>query len=164
MHTTRTSYPTVHFGSQATGWIRNKPLSERAGEPTVSEYRQAKTGVRANQVSFLQSKQAQPTHQDWDDLAHLLGYLKSFPDRPILFAPTDLQLTGYADAAFNITPDGRSHYGYPVRLGDSLISSKGGRIKSVVRSSTEAEISSVNELLSDLLWCRDVLEELGYPQ
>ena len=34
----------------------------------------------------------------------------------------------------------------------------------VVRSSTEAEISAVNELISDLLWCRDVLEELGYPQ
>ena len=34
----------------------------------------------------------------------------------------------------------------------------------LVRSSTEAEISAVNEILSELLWCRDVLEELGYPQ
>ena len=48
VHTTRTSYPTVHFGVQATRWIHNKPLSERAREPTVSEYRQTKTGVRAN--------------------------------------------------------------------------------------------------------------------
>ena len=103
-------------------------------------------------VSFLQSKQAAPTHEDWSDLAHLLGYLKRHPDRPIHFAPSNLQLHGFADAAFNITPDGRSHYGYIVRLGGSLISTKGGRIKSVVRSSTEAEISAVNELLSDLLW------------
>ena len=115
-------------------------------------------------VSFLQSHQATPTQQDWDDLAHLLGYLKYAPDKPILLDPTDLQLHGFADAAFNITPNGRSHYGYFVRLGNSLIESKGGRIKSVVRSSTEAEISAVNELISDLLWCRDVLEELGYPQ
>ena len=115
-------------------------------------------------VSFLQSHQAQPTQQDWDDLAHLLGYLKYAPDKPIIIDPSDLQLHGFADAAFNITPNGRSHYGYLVRLGHSLIASKGGRIKSVVRSSTEAEISAVNELISDLLWCRDVLEELGYPQ
>ena len=115
-------------------------------------------------VSFLQSHQAHPTRQDWDDLAHLLGYLKRFPDRPITIDPSDLQLQGFADAAFNITPDGRSHYGYIVRLGNSLVSSKGGRIRSIVRSSTEAEISAVNELISDLLWCRDILEELGYPQ
>ena len=46
----------------------------------------------------------------------------------------------------------------------SCISTKGGRIKTVVRSSTEAEISAVNEIASDILWCRDVLEELGYKQ
>ena len=75
-----------------------------------------------------------------------------------------MQFRGYADAAYNITNDGRSHYGYAISLGYSLISTKGGRIKTVVRSSTEAEISAVNEIASDILWCRDVLEELGYKQ
>ena len=37
-------------------------------------------------------------------------------------------------------------------------------MKTVVRSSTEAEITAVNEVVSDLLWCRDILEELGYAQ
>ena len=49
-------------------------------------------------------------------------------------------------------------------LGDALICSKGGQVKTVVRSSTEAEITAVNEVVSDLLRCRDVLEELGYKQ
>ena len=75
-----------------------------------------------------------------------------------------MQLRGYADAAYNITNDGRSHYGYVITLGHTCISTKGGRIKTVVRSSTEAEISAVNEIASDILWCRDVLTELGYPQ
>ena len=44
------------------------------------------------------------------------------------------------------------------------MSTKGGRVKTVVRSSTEAEISAVNEIVSELLWCRDVMEELGYDQ
>ena len=115
-------------------------------------------------VSYLQGKQGQPTEQDWKDLGHLLGYIKRFPERDIIFKPKDLQLRGYADAAYNITADARSHYGYVITLGSSLISSKGGRIKTVVRSSTEAEISAVNEIVSELLWCRDILEELGYPQ
>ena len=115
-------------------------------------------------VSYLQSKQSNPTEQDWSDLGHLLGYIKRVPEIVVHLDPTDLQLGGYVDAAYNITTDARSHYGYVITLGNSLISSKGGRIKTVVRSSTEAEISAVNEIVSELLWCRDILEELGYPQ
>ena len=73
-------------------------------------------------------------------------------------------MRGLADASFNITTDGRSYYGYLITLGNGLVSSKGGRVKTIVRSSTEAEISAVNEISSELLWCRDVLEELGYEQ
>ena len=115
-------------------------------------------------VSYLQTKQNSPSKQDWDDLSHLLGYLKKYPEKIITYKPTDLQLRGFADASYNLTTDARSHYGYIVTLGNSLIASKGGRIKTVVRSSTEAEISAVNELISDILWCRDILEDLGYPQ
>ena len=115
-------------------------------------------------VCYLQSKQSSPTEQDWNDLQHLLGYIKRFPEKEIVFKPRDLQLRGLADASFNITEDGRSYFGYIITLGHSLITSKGGRIKSIVRSSTEAEISAVNEIASEILWCRDLLEELGYEQ
>ena len=115
-------------------------------------------------VSYLQGTQSEPTTQNWNDLMHLLAYVKRVPEREVVFRPKDLQLRAYADAAFNIYEDGRSHYGYVVTLGGALICSKGGRIKTVVRSSTEAEITAVNEVVSDLLWCRDVLEELGYQQ
>ena len=115
-------------------------------------------------VCYLQSKQSRPTEQDWSDLEHLLGYIKRFPEREVVFKPQDLQLRGSCDASFNITSDGRSYYGYIITLGGALVSTKGGRVKTVVRSSTEAEISAVNEIVSELLWCRDVMEELGYDQ
>ena len=115
-------------------------------------------------VCYLQSKQSAPTEQDWNDLQHLLGYVRRFPEREVVIKPVDMQLRGAADASFNITQDGRSYYGYAITLGHSLISAKGGRIKTVVRSSTEAEISAVNEIASEILWCRDLLEELGYKQ
>ena len=115
-------------------------------------------------VCYLQSKQSSPSEQDWSDLEHLLSYIKKFPEKQVIVKPKDLQLRGHVDASFNMTIDARSYYGYLITLGHALISCKGGRIKTVVRSSTEAEISGVNEIVSELLWCRDVLEELGYEQ
>ena len=115
-------------------------------------------------VCYLQSKQSAPSEQDRDDLLHLLGYVMRFPEKQVIFKPKDLQLRGHADASFNITIDGRSYYGYLITLGGSLVSTKGGRIKTIVRSSTEAEITAVNEIVSELLWCRDIMEELGYEQ
>ena len=94
----------------------------------------------------------------------MIGYIRKFPEKEVIFKPKDLQLRGHVDASFNITVDARSYYGYIITLGHALVSTKGGRIKTVVRSSTEAEISGVNEIVSELLWCRDVLEELGYQQ
>jgi hypothetical protein len=41
---------------------------------------------------------------------------------------------------------------------------KSGVIKAVCRSSTEAEIAALNELISDVLHTRDLLRELGHPQ
>ena len=43
-------------------------------------------------VSYLQSKQAAPTEEDWSDLEHLLGYIKRVPEQEVVFKPKDLQL------------------------------------------------------------------------
>ena len=48
-------------------------------------------------VCFLQSKQSKPTLQDWKDLEHLLGYIKRFPEKEVIFKPKDLQLRGLKD-------------------------------------------------------------------
>jgi hypothetical protein len=61
----------------------------------------------------------------------------------------------------------RSHYGYMIFFGsneNSPILAKSGKLKAIHRSSTEAEISGVNELASELLWVIDLCIELGYSQ
>lgn len=92
------------------------------------------------------------SQQDWSDLFHLLGYVKRVPERgperEIKFQSKDLQRRGYAEAKFDLDLDGHL-----------LNASEGGRIKMVVRSSTEAEISAVSEIVSALLWPRDGPEE-----
>jgi hypothetical protein len=46
----------------------------------------------------------------------------------------------------------------------SPISYKTGKIKAIYRSSCETAITSVNEIVSEVLWSIDLLSELGYPQ
>ena len=115
-------------------------------------------------VAYLQRQQTSPTETDWSDLQHLLYYVNMEPEHWVVQNPSDLQLRAYVDSSYNITADGASHYGYLLTVGHSLVGLKGGRIKTVVRSSTEAEIVGVNEVTSEILWARDVLIELGFPQ
>ena len=115
-------------------------------------------------VAYLQRQQTAPTETDWSDLQHLLYYLNKEPEHWVMHEPSDLQLRAFVDSSYNLTSDGASHYGFLLTVGHSLVGLKGGRINTVVRSSTEAEIVGVNEVTSEVLWARDVLIELGFPQ
>jgi hypothetical protein len=129
-------------------------------------------------VSHLQGYQNAPLQQDLMDLWHLLRYLNRVPHLPLVFKPTDCELHAYVDAtdcelhayvdaSFAIHADMRSHYGYMIFFGsneNSPILAKSGKLKAIHRSSTEAEISGVNELASELLWVIDLCIELGYSQ
>ena len=46
----------------------------------------------------------------------------------------------------------------------TTVASKSFRIKTIVLDSTSAEIATVTDGISEALWARDVLIELGYPQ
>ena len=117
--------------------------------------------------SHLQRYQGTPLLQDLDAVRHLLRYLNASPDVPLVFSPSDGQLRATVDASYANHHDGRSHYGYAIIMGASQnapISMKSGGIKTVCRSSTESEITGVNECLSELLWSIDLARELGIEQ
>ena len=94
-----------------------------------------------------------PTEAD-DRLAdHVLGYLRRTSDLRLRLSPEDLQLQAHVDASYAIHADCHSHHGAFIRLGStsSPFHVKSSSIKTVVRSSTEAEIFAANDLASDLL-------------
>ena len=122
--------------------LTHRPAAELLGPAQHSEFRSIQQKVAYARegrpdidfvVSHLQHLQTAPTQSDWNDLMHLLQYLNKEPEHWIIHAPTDLQLRAYVDASYNITPDGRSHYGFLLTVGHSLVGLKGGRIKTVVR-------------------------------
>ena len=97
---------------------------------------------------------------------YLLSYLGSSNALSICIAPSNDQIHAYIDASYAIHPDSLSHYGLAICLDDTgyAFHSKSSPIKTVCRSSTEADIHAANEACSDVLHAVDLLTEIGHPQ
>jgi hypothetical protein len=68
----------------------------------------------------------------------------------------------WIDASYAVHPDMRSHTGGTKTLGKGSVYSSSIRQKLNTRSSTEAELVAVNDMMSMVLWTRMFLEEQGY--
>jgi hypothetical protein len=66
------------------------------------------------------------------------------------------------DAAFAVHKDLRSHTGAVMSLGKGAIQSVSTKQKVNTRSSTEAELVSMDDILSKVLWTKLFLESQGY--
>ena len=69
----------------------------------------------------------------------------------------------WADAAFAVHPDMKSHTGGVMMLGSGAIQCISRKQKLNTKSSTEAELVGADDVLNDLLWTRNFMEAQGYP-
>jgi len=117
-------------------------------------------------VSYLITRLNCPTTDDRYICDHLLGYLLYTKDLKTTFHSSSMNLICYADASYAMHEDARSHFGITMQFGhhNAPFHNKSGVIKVVARSSTEAEIAALNELISEILHTRDLLEEMGHSQ
>ena len=101
-----------------------------------------------------------PDLNDWRKLDHLVEYLKSNWDRPlILSADENGDLTWYVDAAFAVHADMRSHTGGGLTMGKGFIIlvTTGQKLNASI--STESELVAVDDCMSLILWARNFLVE-----
>jgi hypothetical protein len=110
---------------------------------------------------------------DLNAIIRVLRYLKGTKDLGITFHPTQknrdtlVEIICYADAAYSVHTDGKSHSGYTYSLGDhktGMFFSRSIKQSRVTTSSTEAELTSLEEAAKDIVWMRMLLEELGFEQ
>ena len=75
-------------------------------------------------VNLLSRFSSAPTYRHWNEVKHLLRYLRGTIDKGLFYSnKCDLQLTGYADAGYLSDPHkGRSQTGYIFTCGDTAIS------------------------------------------
>jgi len=98
-------------------------------------------------------------------LLRIVGYLKKFPDRPLVFKKDYetnpvLSLLGVCDSSFADQPERTSSYGYLVWLNNKIVAWKGRTTPKVATSSAAAEYVAIAELLKELLHVQYVLEGL----
>ena len=105
----------------------------------------------ATALSYLSGYAINPSQQHLDALLRILQYWASTPDFGIVYSSSgNSSPMAYADAAFNVHPEGRSQLGYCVLLAGGAISWKSSKTTTVALSSTEAEYMAISELGREL--------------
>jgi hypothetical protein len=114
-------------------------------------------------VAFLCTRVKAPDTDDYKKLARVIRYLRHTVSMPLTLEADDIQLVKWwADASFAVHADMKSHTGGAMSLGKGVIYGTSTRQKINTRSSTEAELVAVNEVLPQILWTRYFLEAQGY--
>ena len=115
-------------------------------------------------VAFLCTRVKEPTTYDWFKLVRMMDYLKKTETDSLSIKMGDLSQTIFSiDASYAVHPDGKSHTGMTMKMGEGAITSLSRKQKLVTRSSTEAELVAVDDCMTQVLWTKYFLEEQGYP-
>nr|AFP55546.1 gag-pol polyprotein [Rosa rugosa] len=117
-------------------------------------------------VSVVSQFMHNPSEAHMDAVFRILQYLKSAPGKGLIFSKySHLDVSGYTDAdwAGSIT-DRRSTSGYFTFVGGNLVTWKSKKQKVVARSSAEAEYRGMARGLCEMLWLRNLLNDLGFRQ
>ena len=76
--------------------------------------------------------------------------------------PGAIHIRAYADASYGVHWDGKSHSGLYIALGFGPVFVRSAKQKIVSKSSTEAELISLSDGCSQVIWSRDFLIGQGY--
>ena len=114
-------------------------------------------------ISFLCTRIQSPDVDDFKKLCQFLRYLRASKHLSLTLEADDMTvIQWWVDASFATHPNCRSHTGATLSFGKGSAYSMSSKQKLNTRSSTEAELVSINDVLSMILWTRLFLEAQGY--
>lgn len=113
-------------------------------------------------VNKLSQYMHSPTQYHIQQLKKLLRYVKGTISHGLPVSSGSLDLIAFSDADWGgDIVDLRSTTGFCIFLGNTLISWKVSKQKTVARSSTEAEFRSLAAATTDIIWLRRLVTEFG---
>ena len=114
--------------------------------------------------TFLAGRVQTATEQDNRKLDRMIRYLNCTSELGITFDVSgELAVTAFIDASYGVHADGKSHSGAVIILGKSgPVHAKSNKQKLTTKSSTEAELVSLSDNVSQVIWTRDFLSAQGY--
>lgn len=114
-------------------------------------------------VSFLCTRVKEPDEDDWKKLIRMMKYLRGTKKLGMKIEATDLlNPNWWADAAFAVHPDMKSHTGGVLKMGKGAVHTISRKQKLNTKSSTEAELVGADDVLNDIIWTQNFLQDQGY--
>ena len=114
-------------------------------------------------ISFLCTRVQNPDTDDYKKLSRVIKYLRNTSSLSLTLEASDTKLMQWwVDASYGTHHDMRSHTGGVFTLGKGAIYATSMRQKLNTKSSTEAELVGVNDVLPQALWTKYFLKEQGY--
>jgi Reverse transcriptase (RNA-dependent DNA polymerase) len=113
-------------------------------------------------VSFLCKRTSAPDEDDYKKLTRTMRYLQA-----TVYLKLTLESDGsgiirwWVDASYAVHPDMKGHTGGTMMMGKGSIYSSASAQKLVARSSTEAELIGVYDLMPQIVWTRYFLKAQG---
>ena len=113
-------------------------------------------------IAFLTRRTGAPDVDDYKKLARVMRYLQAHLDLKLrLSADGSGLMQWWVDAAYGVHYDMKSHTGGTLSMGKGSIYSFSSAQKLVSRSSTEAEVIGVDDLMPQMMWTGYFLKAQG---
>jgi hypothetical protein len=114
-------------------------------------------------VAFLTTRVKSPDTDDYKKLARVMRYLRGTVGMPLTLEADGMQtVKWWVDAAFAVHNDMKGHTGGVMSLERGAMYGASKKQKIVSRSSTEAELIGVYDVMSQIMWTRHFLKAQGY--
>jgi hypothetical protein len=114
-------------------------------------------------IAFLTTRVQKSDQDDWKKLGRVMKYLNGTRKLVLTLEADDTQiLKWWIDGSYATHHDMRSHTGGMLSLGKGAAYASSIKQKLNTKSSTEAELVAVNDVLPQVLWTRYFLEAQGY--
>ena len=113
-------------------------------------------------ISFLCTRVAKSTVQDWKKLGRLLGYLRDTIKLPRIIGADRLDIIScWADASYAVHHDMKGHTGGVTSFGRGVTHTMCSKQKLNTKSSTESEIVGASDYITFLVWLSGFMKDQG---
>jgi hypothetical protein len=114
-------------------------------------------------VAFLTTRVRSPDQDDYKKLGRVMKYVRGSIDKTLTLEADSMHLVKWwVDGSFAVHHDMKSHTGATMSLGKGSVYSTSVRQRLNTKSSTEAELVGVDDVMPQVLWTRYFLEAQGY--
>jgi Reverse transcriptase (RNA-dependent DNA polymerase) len=113
-------------------------------------------------IAFLCTRTQATDTDDYSKLARVVWYLQRYPTLARTLEADDVRVVKWSiDASFAVHEDMQSHTGGCGSLGKGMFSTTSSKQKMNTRSSTEAELVGIDDMMAKVLWTQYFLKAQG---